>query len=206
MPTCPNCGSYIPLGNHSCSCGTTIRYDDDDEDYEEQSRRSSEAEYYRNLQKQEEIRRRSENPYDNDFLNELHHDGFSPMMIERIKEDLWLLNNNYGLEVDDAEFYNPLLIFTLKKHNEYFDATVKASFDTTNSFNDIVLLKELVTPDLTRLYSNEQFKKIIREMEEKTDSEFHYCRVLIVDYEFMVSAVFDNRGYIVDLENMRLVE
>lgn len=27
MPTCPNCGSYIPLGNHSCSCGTTLRYD-----------------------------------------------------------------------------------------------------------------------------------------------------------------------------------
>ena len=24
MPYCPNCGSYIPLGNHSCSCGTTM--------------------------------------------------------------------------------------------------------------------------------------------------------------------------------------
>lgn len=33
MPTCPNCGSYVPLGNHSCSCGTSMgsrhsRYDE----------------------------------------------------------------------------------------------------------------------------------------------------------------------------------
>lgn len=43
-------------------------------------------------------------------------------------------------------------------------------------------------------------------MEEKTNTKFHFCRLLIVDYTFMVSAVFDIRGYIVDLENMRLVE
>ena len=56
------------------------------------------------------------------------------------------------------------------------------------------------------LNDNSQAQKAETNSEEKTDSEFHYCRVLIVDYEFMVSAVFDNRGYIVDLENMRLVE
>ena len=71
MPTCPNCGSYIPLGNHSCSCGTTIRYDDEEDDYEEQSRRAWHAEALIWLKKQSEAKRRGENPYDNDLLNEL---------------------------------------------------------------------------------------------------------------------------------------
>ena len=205
MPFCPNCGSYILLGNHSCSCGTTIRYQDDD-DYEEQSRLASEAEAFRRWKKQVEAERRSENPYNNDFFNELHHEGVSPLMINRINEDLSFLNRKYGLEWNDVTFSSPLLIFTLKKNEKYFDATIKASYDVTSSFNDVVLLRETITPDSTRLYSNDQFKIIIKEMEERTSSKFHFCRLLIVDDVFMVSAVFDYRGYIVDLENMRLVE
>ena len=206
MPTCPNCGSYIPLGNHSCSCGTTIRYDDDDEDYEEQSRRASHAEALIWLKKQAEAKRRSENPYDNDLLNELHHEGAPSKMLDKMSEGLWLLNNNYGLEWDDYEFLGPLLIFILKKHHDYFDVKIRAKYNLESIYNEVVLLEDTVIPDFTRLYSNDQFKKIVREMEEKTDSKFHFCRVVIIGYEFMVSAVFDDRGYIVDFENMRLVE
>ncbi len=204
MPFCPNCGSYIPLGNHSCSCGTTIRYEDDD--YEEESRHDSEAEAFRRFKKQTEAERRSENPYNNDFFNELHHEGVSALMINNMNEGLSYLYTRYGLEWDGVTFISPLIIFTLKKNDEYFDATIKASYDVTSSFNDVVLLKETITPDFTRLYSDDKFKRIIREMEEKTNTKFHFCRLLIVDYTFMVSAVFDIRGYIVDLENMRLVE
>ena len=206
MPTCPNCGSYIPLGNHSCSCGTTIRYDDDDEDYEEQSRRASHAEALIWLKKQAEAKRRSENPYDNDLLNKLHHEGAPSKMLEKMSEGLWLLNNNYGLEWEDYEFLDPLLIFILKKHHDYFDVKIRAKYNVESVYNEVVLLEDTVIPDFTRLYSNDQFKKIVREMEEKTDSKFHFCRVVIIGYEFMVSAVFDDRGYIVDFENMRLVE
>ena len=205
MPTCPNCGSYIPLGNHSCSCGTTIRYDDDD-DYEEQSRRASHAEALVWLKKQAAAKRRSENPYGNDFLNELHHEGVPSKMLNSMNEGLWLLNNNYGLEWDDFEFLDPIIIFILKKHHDYFDVRIRAKYNIESEYNEVVLLKDSIIPDLTKLYSNDQFKKIVKEMEEKTDSKFHFCRVYLIDYEFMVSAVFDNRGYIVDLENMRLVE
>ena len=140
------------------------------------------------------------------FFNELHHEGVSALMINNMNEGLSYLNTRYGLEWDGVTFISPLIIFTLKKNHEYFDATIKATYDVTSSFNDVVLLKETITPDFTRLYSNDRFKMIIREMEEKTNTQFHFCRLLIVDYEFMVSAVFDIRGYIVDLENMKLVE
>ena len=71
MPICPNCGSYILLGNHSCDCGTTIS-DDFEEDYEGGR----------------PLRPKDENPYRYDFLNDLYHDYFDILPLEQMDKDI----------------------------------------------------------------------------------------------------------------------
>ena len=195
MPICPNCGSYIPLGNHSCECGTTIGYDEDLED-------SSQI-----IDQIYKERRKNENPYEDDFFNEMHHEGFSPYLINSMDEGIRRLKNRYSARLENASFHNNMVFFDLKHENEYYDATLRASFDLSSAFNDVILYRDIVTPDFTKLYSNERFRKVIREKEREKNSKFHYCRLLIVDDMMMVSAVFDERGYIIDFDdNLNLIE
>lgn len=192
MPICPNCGSYIPLGNHSCECGTTIGYDDDS-DYS-----SGGSEKQRILH---------ENPYDEDFFNELYHNDISPFSINRMVEGVRELEDKFSAKLDDASFHNGAVYFALKHENEYYGATLRAYFDLSDPFRGVVLFNDIVTPDFSRLYSNEEFRKVIFEKEKEKNSKFHYCRLLIIDGVLMVSAVFDERGYIVDFDDdMTLIE
>lgn len=50
MPICPNCGSYVSEGSHTCSCGTSFSYNSydrrEDEDPEEVRRKNLADEYY----------------------------------------------------------------------------------------------------------------------------------------------------------------
>lgn len=193
MPTCPNCGSYIPLGDHSCSCGTTIGYDDDiEEDYS-----TGRQEYLEWLKEQ--------NPYDHEFFNELLHHEYSKFMIDRMYEGVNDLKEKYGAELSEAEVYNNMAFFNLFVEEKYYDATLRATFHLDNAFDDVTVIQDIITPDFTKTYSSEEVKKIIREMEARTDSRFHYFRMLLVSGVIMVSAVFDDRGYIVDFDNMELV-
>ena len=203
MPTCPNCGSYIPLGDHSCCCGTTIRYDVEDDDEE---RRYDEAVEYRRRRQRYLERIQNENPYDEDFFNELHHRDVSVMLIKNMNDQLSDLKNRFNASLDHVDVAGYLAIFTLKVQEEYFDATFKASYDMSSAFNRLNLLEELVIHDFTRLYSNEEFKNLIRKTESKTGHKFRFCKVLIIDNTLMVSAYFDNGGvYTIDLDNMSLV-
>ena len=81
MPICPNCGSYVPLGNHSCECGTTISDDLKD------------GEYGNDLlftldKRRKDRQRQEENPYEDDFFNDLHHQWVSPYLIDRMNDDM----------------------------------------------------------------------------------------------------------------------
>ena len=91
MPTCPNCGSYIPLGNHSCSCGTTIRYDDE----EDQERMYDDAAEHRRRRQRYLEKLQGENPYEDDFFNELHHRAVSSILIQNMDDKLRILKNNF---------------------------------------------------------------------------------------------------------------
>lgn len=195
MVFCPNCGSYIPLGEPYCSCGTTIYYD------EEMDSQDSGENYEEYLQ-----RIRNENPYDVDFYNELHHIDVSPNTIRTIDEEITRLENVFNAKFEKGSVYNSTAIVELVKNDKYYDAVLRATYDLSNSFNDLILQRDIVTPDFTKLYSDDDFKRMIKEMEIKTDEEFHYCRLVVIGDELMVSAVFDYRGYIVDLDNMTLIE
>lgn len=201
MPTCPNCGSYIPLGNHSCSCGTTIRYVDDvdEEKYEKEME-------FQSMRRRHLKKLQTENPYDDDFFNELHHNAVSPILVRNMNDQISILKNNFNATLEDAEIFGHLAIFTLKVTEKLFDATFKATFDMANAFNDVVVVYETVTPDFSRLYSNEEFRKLIKSTERKTGYKFKFCKAIIVGYEVMVSAYFDNGGaWTVDLDDMSLV-
>lgn len=100
-----------------------------------------------------------------------------------------------------------LAVFTFKVTEEYFDATFKASFGMSSPFNRLTLLSDLVVPDFSRPYSNEEFLKLIRLTEKRTCHKFRFCKAMIVDYTVMVAAYFDNGGaWTVDLDNMCLLE
>lgn len=103
MPTCPNCGSYIPLGNHSCSCGTTIRYVD-----EEQERRHDEAVKYRTQRHEYLEMLQNENPYEDDFFNELHHNAVSEILIRNMNENVQNVKRNYNAELDHVDVMGSL--------------------------------------------------------------------------------------------------
>ena len=202
MPTCPNCGSYIPLGNHSCSCGTTIRYVDD-----EQVRRHDEAvKYSRRRQKcLEQLQK--ENPYEDDFFNELHHNAVSDILIRNMNYSVQNVKRNYNAELVHVDVMGELAVFTFKVTEKYFEATFKARFGMSSPFNRLTLLEDLVVADFSRLYSNEEFLKLIRLTEKRTCHKFRFCKAMIVDYTVMVAAYFDNGGaWTVDLDNMCLLE
>ena len=99
MPTCQNCGSYIPLGDHSCCCGTTIRYDVEDDE----ERRYDEAVEYRRRRQRYLERIQNENPYDEDFFNELHHRDVSVMLIKKMNDQLSDLKNRFNASLDHVD-------------------------------------------------------------------------------------------------------
>ncbi len=91
------------MGNHSCSCGTTIRYVDD-----EQERRDDEALKYRR-QRQEYLERlQSENPYEDDFFNELYHNAVSGILIRNMNEKVQIMKRNYNAELDHVDVMGSL--------------------------------------------------------------------------------------------------
>ena len=190
------------MGNHSCSCGTTIRYVDD-----EQERRDDEAVKYRR-QRQEYLERlQSENPYEDDFFNELYHNAVSGILIRNMNEKVQIMKRNYNAELDHVDVMGELVIFTFKVTEEYFDATFKASFGMSSPFNRMTLVSETTVGDFSRLYSNEVFRKLIRATEKRTGHKFRFCKAMIIDYTVMVSAYFDNGGaFTIDLDNMCLLE
>lgn len=196
MPTCPNCGSYVPLGNHSCSCGTTIRYDDEYDD----------SGYSIVEQMMDRERLMQENPYDEDFFNELHHQQASPIMIEHMDDGISYLKKKFNATLDDVTVMGNVAIFKLKVEDKYYDATFRATYDMTNSFGSVELLKETVTPDFTRLYHDMEFKKIITEKENEMGFEFRFCKLAIIGDAFLIDAHFENRSYLVDLDEMILLE
>lgn len=200
MPNCPNCGEIVMEGDPYCShCGAHFIWDFDDEDDYERDSHQSELERIKQ-------QRKNEYPYNDDFFNDLYHEGVLEIAIDRMSDGIEDLKRKFGVELKDVSIYNDIVHFELFKRDKYFDATLRASFDLSTSFNDVIFYRDIVTPDFSRLYSSEEFKRLIEKAEKEKNSKFHYCRLLAIEDMLMVSAVFDHRGYIVDLEKMELIE
>ncbi len=193
MPTCPHCGAYVPLGESICSCGATFahgRYDEDDD-------------YHGGLSDiLEQVKH--ENPYEYDFFNDLHHNLVSPYLINNMYEALTDLLDKFDAELDSVSVQNNIAYFNMIKKTEYYDATLRASFDMSNAFNDIVFYRDIITPDFTKLYESEEIKKLIEDSQRELNSQFHYFRIVELDYMLFIYAVFDEWAYIIDFEKMKL--
>ena len=57
-----------------------------------------------------------------------------------------------------------------------FDATFKARFVMSSPFNRLALLEDLVVANFSRLYSNEEFIKLIRLTDKRTGHRFSFSR------------------------------
>ena len=187
MPTCPNCGAYIPLGESMCSCGASFRnYDyEDDSDFQIE-------------------RRENENPYKYDFFNQLYHESAPLDLIDNMYMELINLLNKLDGELDSVSIYKTAAFFKIVKKTKYYDAILRAHFDMSNPSNEIVLDQTAVTPDFTKLYKSEEIKKMINVSEKELNSIFLHFNIALNGYEVIVYAVFENRGYMIDFDNMDL--
>ena len=192
MPTCPNCGAYVPLGESMCSCGTSFRYDEDEDD-----------DFYSDFQIE---RRRNENPYKYDFFNQLHHEFAPSDLIDNMYSELINLLDKLDAELDSVSIYKTAAFFKIVKKTQYYDAIMRAHFDMSNASNEIVLDQTAITPDFTKLYQSEEIKKLIKDSQKELDSIFSHFKMALNDYEVIVYAVFEDWGYMIDFDNMELHE
>ena len=166
MPTCPNCGSYIPLGNHSCSCGTTIGYDDDSEEYDDYPQQP--------INTRQRIQ--NEYPYEYDFFNDLYHMFIPKFTLDRMYRELKKLEEKYDAKFVKGDVSGRTAFLNLLKEDKYFDAILRTSYHMDNEFDRMEIMKDTITPDFSKLYASEEIKKIISEMEEKTNTKFHLSK------------------------------
>ena len=174
MPTCPNCGSYVSLGNHSCSCGTTIRYDDSDK-----------KEYLSQ-------RERLDNPYDYDFLNELYHNySLTITCLEEMNTKIGEVEEKFSANFRDYSIAGPFFILSFTVEAPYFDAVIRASFDSTYAYNEMKMIEDIVTPDFSKLYASKEFRTLVREKENEIEFKFMSCTMKILGDEITISVNFE---------------
>ena len=75
----------------------------------------------------------------------------------------------------------------------------------SNESNEIVLDRTAVTPDFSKLYKSKEIKKMINDSEKELNSIFYHFNMALNGYEVIVYAVFENRGYMIDFDNMELL-
>lgn len=128
MPTCPNCGSYVPLGNHSCSCGTTIGSREDAYLEEQKEMERLKRQYFLEEQRKELMQRKKENPYKHDFLNDLHHEGGKKIYLERMDEGISEIEEKFSAKLSGIYSHGSAIFFKFLVETEYYDAIIRASY------------------------------------------------------------------------------
>ena len=190
MPTCPNCGTIVLEGEPYCShCGTTFVWYDDEEDAFE----SQEGKWHREYL----------TPYDIDFFNELYNStDLSFGKINEMYEGVIDIQNRFSCKLGDVELIGETLLFKFPIKNEYYDLTLRATcnINTSYGFN---FFEDIQLGDFSKLYKNQEFRKIVREKEAELGLKFKGCRARILGNEIYVSATFGESYYLnVNLEKM----
>lgn len=173
MPICPNCGSYVPLGDHSCSCGTTLRYEDS---YGEEDSLSDMP---------------LDNPYSYDFLNELYHNDFHILCLNQMEKEIAEIEKRYSAKFRDYITSGPVFILSFDVEEKYFDAIIRASYDSSYAYNYVEIIEDIVTPDLSKLYSCEEFRRLVREKEKELGSKFVSCKLRFLGGDLCILVSFE---------------
>lgn len=205
MPTCPNCGSYIPLGNHSCSCGTTLRYD-----YEPIEEKEEEIDLLEDLQflarKKVVPKKRSQDPYNYDFLNKLDEKGHNPIFLNQMNNEIAEIEEKYNAKLYEFSVYKHMVFFNFLVERNCYDAILSAYYDTTYGYNYFEISKDIITPKFEKLYSNDKFKRLILKTQEEINEKFQYCRIFLFGDEFVLKVYFENQQFFLDDDTVEFVD
>ena len=190
MPTCPNCGTIVLEGEPYCShCGATFVWNDNEEDDFESQGGRQHREYL--------------TPYDIDFFNELYNSTeLSVAKINEMYDGVIDIQNRFSCKLGDIELIGEILLFKFPIENEYYDLTLRATcnINTSYGFN---FFEDIQLGDFSKLYKNQDFRKIVREKEAELELPFKGCRARILGNEIYVSATFGEGYYLnVNLEKM----
>ena len=66
------------------------------------------------------------------------------------------------------------------------------------------MITDIVTPYFEKLYSNQDFRNLVKKTESEINAKFRYCDIVIFGNELVIYAYFENRRFFLDVDNMVL--
>ncbi|WP_407379230.1 hypothetical protein [Methanobrevibacter sp.] len=169
MPTCPNCGSYVPLGNHSCSCGTSIGGSRRSKYYdEEEERNSGTRSFFDHLTTYEQYALFYENSLS--LARRTPYDEFAIRYYKEAVEHGF----DYWKEIEDKPDVKP----TIPKTNELLASEdVEKCCEIYRNYyskrTSILHYKEIddIIELLTKTGNEQAYKNVIKEVSDKRKAE-----------------------------------
>ena len=73
--------------------------------------------------------------------------------------------------------------------------------DTSYAYNYVELITDIVTPYFDKLYSNQDFRKIVKKTESEINAKFRYCEIVILGNELTVYAYFEDHRFFLDFND-----
>ncbi len=107
-------------------------------------------------------------------------------MDEQIAE----IEEKYSAKFRDYLTSGPVFILSFDVEEKYFDAIIRASYDSSYAYNDVEIIEDIVTPDLSKLYSSEEFRRLVREKEKEINSKFVSCKLRFLGGDLRIFVSF----------------
>lgn len=179
MPTCPNCGSYVPLGNHSCSCGTTIG--SRSRDYDDESRHSGNKDFFDN--------------YTTDEYYALIYNTNISLGRQREYDNLaieaYIKAVDYGFKYWDLIEKHDYIIPKIPKRNELLaredvDKCCEIYERTLNKLTAILYYKEIEAIEelLTKTGNEQAYKDVLKKREREREEKEQELNQMINDSKY----------------------
>ena len=193
MPTCPDCGSIIMEGDPYCThCGAHLVWSEEvshNEGYEQPTIRKS-------GDKKEDA-----------FFKACCELGFPAFLVCQMQDHLSEVKSKFDVRFKDTGQFGMNLAINLKGERKHYDIFLRVIFMFSGFY-----LKECyfnphdVTADFTRLYRDPDFKRMIKNAEDERGSKFLHCEIAYTPGGYLVSAIFDDGKYHINLDEMEFAK
>lgn len=193
MPTCPDCGSIIMEGDPYCThCGAQIVW--------------SEEVFHNNEYEPPKIRQCGDKKED-DFFQTCCDLGFPAFLVCQMQDYLSEVKSEFNVRFKGTDHVDMGLIFNLEGERKYYDIYLSATFFFSGFYIKQFYFDPYdVTADFTKLYDDEDFKRLIKRTEDERGSKFLHCEIGYIPGAYLVSAIFDDGKYYINLDKMEFAK
>ena len=181
MPICPNCGSYVSEGDHTCSCGTSFSYNsyeerEEEEDPEEVERKERGRQCYLEACSLERQGRYGEALWMYERSRDLGHSGFSSYDRARIYSEMGdyqkALEIYEGMHCSNGNYKLTRLIgrtlYRLKRYDEALEKFFNALGIIKESSE---FIQDYTNPNYGIYYTQEELDRAAMKKEKRKRAE-----------------------------------